>query len=606
MNDEYTDEYEGYGLGDFLRRMADKTSRTIKNVVKPVVDGFMGLAPASLRRFINWRNGYNNKSENTLQQFGRFRIKQIFIRRCPVNSILVNIMNTLTFGYFKELMSKYGYDQLFHLQLIVVLENRMSITIEKNEEIDIYNKANFSNTNGCDSLEVRIPVDFALTLKQFIDYAKRQVTPEKWFDYDAFKNNCQIFILMLLAYNGIRSKEIQDFVYQPMDELFEDLQSGSSYLAPFAKAVTRTGAIFNKIIGKGIFENEVGSKELYKVIKLLVFSINNASILGSYSDPQIHYPSDIDIFEMVGHNSNILSQKFQQKIKKIMSHANLFITDIKIGTLPELKVIDESMYFSKTGRLLRYRPQESRKRLKQLLDDQFISQAEYDSGIKLLVDNPDHVQAELIKDNLRFHVLRWTPQEVMSGKKTVRGIEITLEDALSNPGLFKMDILAFNNEKYQEISIIYNMDHHVNVHPKRSIKSDSLRMLQLNKHLKAVKRMLALLKYEELYEGKDHNKKILEMTTFLNKDIGELSQISNDLTVLLDLPNKTKYVNNITVVLSQIIQRLKQTGDKEFSEGIIHILKNENSKDKLKKVITKIDNNLNNKARQFLKEKNII
>jgi len=603
-------EYEGYGITDFFRNVVNKTTSTISNITAPIVHGFMKLIPASARTFLNWRNGYNNKSQNTLQNFGRFRIKSIYIRKCPVQQVLINVMNVLSFGYFKDLMDKYGYDQLFHLQVIVLLENNQSITIEKNEEIDIYNKANYGESKGCQIIEVQLPVDFAMTLKQFVDNAKRNTgSLQKWFDYDAFRNNCQFFILMLLRYNALMrtvdNSYIKDFIYQPMDQLYNDLNKNTGWLAPLAKAVTRTGAIFNKIIGKGIPKEKVND-ELYNVLKLLTFDMNKASIVGSFSNPDLKYYSDIDVLENVEISIKKLSKLFQKKVITIVNDPRISIIDIKLGNIPSLQVIDEFMYFAKSGRLLRYRPKESRLKLQKIYDQKRITKAEYEKGKKLLVDNPNFKEMNKILEHLRFHILRWTPQEIINGVKEHRGIKITLVDALKSPGIFKMDTIFLSNKtsKYEEINILYNLNHSVSINPKRTIISDIYKLYNQKHYMKTIKRIMALLDYKREYENYNETDIINDISPFMNGIVGPINILINDITLLQTLNSQdgdTPYIENIKNAIDEKLNSLLTLKQLEELETEIK----DSTKDKLDIILNFLQKMVDDEAKIFLKKTKI-
>ena len=74
---------------------------------------------------------------------------------------------------------------------------------------------------------------------------------QTFFKYDAFRANCQDFVLNLLRANGALTPTAEAFIKQNSDEL---LRTMPGYLSPLANTITDLGAIGNVLIeggGKG-------------------------------------------------------------------------------------------------------------------------------------------------------------------------------------------------------------------------------------------------------------------------------------------------------------------------------------------------------------------
>jgi hypothetical protein len=71
---------------------------------------------------------------------------------------------------------------------------------------------------------------------------------DKFYTYDAFKNNCQSFIRALLKGVGLYSENTDRFVFQPLDQIVKKIPK---YVPIFSKGVTNLAGIVSRLIGKG-------------------------------------------------------------------------------------------------------------------------------------------------------------------------------------------------------------------------------------------------------------------------------------------------------------------------------------------------------------------
>jgi hypothetical protein len=116
---------------------------------------------------------------------------------------------------------------------------------------------------------------------------------------------------------------------------------------------------------------------------------------------------------------------------------NVFIGDIKAGVIEDWRV------------------RSSPKKVETLLQSKIISSEEANVALKLLKDSSS-VGKLKAKQELKFHIIRWTPEQILKGKQELRdGRTYTLEEAFSSPTITKLDTIALVNERYTEFSIIY-------------------------------------------------------------------------------------------------------------------------------------------------------
>jgi hypothetical protein len=191
------------------------------------------------------RRDYSPNVRNVLNKYGNMKIKSAVVQRVPIESMLKNVLNVISLGKFKEQTKKLGYDKVFHLSLIVVCENGTQLVIEKNEVINISTKIPPMKKGG-ERMNVTINKD--ITLNQLLENAQQKIG-SKFFLYDAFKNNCQMFIDSLLTHSGLNTPELKKFILQDAGKILEGMPF---YMKDVARGLTNLGAQFNRIIyGKG-------------------------------------------------------------------------------------------------------------------------------------------------------------------------------------------------------------------------------------------------------------------------------------------------------------------------------------------------------------------
>jgi hypothetical protein len=180
----------GGGLFDFLKKAGDKVKNLITGVGSRVVGTFTG------------RNDYPPAERSLIEKYGNMPIKQICLYREPLEKSVNTLTNVLSFGQMSQLKKKYSFDEMYHLYMVITVEesidNRIPILIEKNEVINIHEYPNIKP--NAEKLELHLSPKFNYTFKQFLDNGQR-VMGSRYFVYDPFDNNCQVFISSLISAN---------------------------------------------------------------------------------------------------------------------------------------------------------------------------------------------------------------------------------------------------------------------------------------------------------------------------------------------------------------------------------------------------------------------
>jgi hypothetical protein len=253
-------------FGHVDRHIAEKYNLVggrISDILKPhrIINEFVN--PKSLLRsrisdvFKGIRNNLPPSARRLLEVEGDHYITSLIIRREPVQSALHTALDYITLGQWNTERLNANYDKIFHLGLILILDNGKQILIEKNEVIYIYY---LKPSNDSVEFLPLPPLQTPTTLNQFIANAV-SVKGNDFYKYDPFANNCQDFVAILLQANNIYPPSAESFVKQPVDSLLSKLPS---WTQPVLKGITDLGAVANVALegaGHSIFLkqlNELG------------------------------------------------------------------------------------------------------------------------------------------------------------------------------------------------------------------------------------------------------------------------------------------------------------------------------------------------------------
>lgn len=194
------------------------------------------------------RQDYPPAVRELLARIGDQPIVAARLRRDPIRAPLNIALNLITKGSWEKAKSKYAFDKLFHLGLEVtvrVSDSNVSngvYIIEKNEVINVAPAAPTSP----DTETLPVNVQSGVTLNSLLNGAKR-IQGANFFDYDAFRNNCQDFIIAVLQGSGLATTANTAWVKQPINDFIAELPS---YTSRFAKIATDIGALAN-VVTKG-------------------------------------------------------------------------------------------------------------------------------------------------------------------------------------------------------------------------------------------------------------------------------------------------------------------------------------------------------------------
>ena len=198
-------------------------------------------------KLIEAKLSFSNKIINILEKYGDMKIKSIRIGRRPINSLVEKAFNIISLGKWDKLRAQFPYDKLFHLFLILTMEDGTVISFEKNSIVTMTVNDERCSMKDVDCIELEYPAD-SITLNTLAKKPLERIGKEKYFIYHPFDQNCQIFISEILKTFNLYNKKAETFVYQDLSEIVEKLPWYVKYIA---KAVTDIDATISKVTGAG-------------------------------------------------------------------------------------------------------------------------------------------------------------------------------------------------------------------------------------------------------------------------------------------------------------------------------------------------------------------
>jgi hypothetical protein len=306
------------------------------------------------------------------------------------------------------------------------------------------------------------------------------------------------------------------------------------------------------------------TEEVLDVLKRLsVTNLKHVKIVGSTSVRSQQYAGDVDANDTVKIDSYAQAASLLKEVIKRLD-SSIFITDFKIG---EVTMWDVLQGDTREGEFDLVKSLQKLSALKKSI----ISEAEFKGAERLLRAVKDPLTLVEAKKAIRFHILRWKPSEVLAGVKKVRGLTISLEDAIASGGLIKLDVIK-DTDRFTEISMIYTMklngkQRKVGQNLIESLEDDIVYFDKRNA-FKALKRAFSLAKVTK-------NTSELEfLVPLLNSDLGRLYNIiSNVDTILLLLEQPDVPIDDVHENLDEIKARMGNIYSlKEFLDVETNIL----------------------------------
>jgi len=336
----------------------------------------------------------------------------------------------------------------------------------------------------------------------------------------------------------------------------------------------------------------------------------DVQVVGSMALRSQIYAGDYDATETVQVKSlHDIALHFKKIIRDLQHTPLTYIGDIKSGSIEEWKVIDDNYSYSA-----------SKHKLDELKEHKIITPQEYSEGIKLIKPRLTKLELLEVRHALRFHIIRWTPAEILQGyKRLVDGRKFTIEDAIQTPTITKLDVVSWvQNNRFTDFSIIYNFKKNGKLlNPgmgdiEQSIRENIYVLNHDGNYFKMAKRMFALARY------KKYTRMLYLLSALFNGDLGRLYIVYGDLGTLESMFETSIRIpqDRVDFELDQFRSRLSNIGlpkylEKEDSilQSIDHLMDSGSKEIVLKKIKDlkeKLYSLLTHYAKKYLEDHHIM
>jgi hypothetical protein len=202
---------------------------------------------------ISWLKGFRDRATkrfledrpkvltDLLEKDGDQIITKIEVCRVPIKGAFATGLNILTLGRLKREMKKKGYDNLYHLYMVLYLANGKVYSIEKNQRVNVLDSKKEGPADACQP-----PLIYGKeTLGQFLMDAENK-NIKGFYRYNAFLDNCQKWIYDIMNSNGIT--QFNKFILQDVSTL------APSYLSRIVRGITDVAGAVDYAIRGGEYE----------------------------------------------------------------------------------------------------------------------------------------------------------------------------------------------------------------------------------------------------------------------------------------------------------------------------------------------------------------
>lgn len=194
------------------------------------------------------RNDYPPRVRKLRETIGGKDITSMSVFRRPISGAINTAMNVASMGDWSKLSKEKGFDAFYHLGLLINISGEGMYILEKNAVIEMRKVALHNMSKEGENRVVKLNPNQDLTTNILLNKAQKAVG-DKFFHYDPFTNNCQVFVKNLLSASGLLTTELNDFIFQDISSIISKLNPLAQKLAP---AITKIGSVADVAIeGEG-------------------------------------------------------------------------------------------------------------------------------------------------------------------------------------------------------------------------------------------------------------------------------------------------------------------------------------------------------------------
>lgn len=253
------------------------------------------------------------------------------------------------------------------------------------------------------------------------------------------------------------------------------------------------------------------------------FSVHGKiKLVGSQQRRGLLYVSDTDILTQLQGNPKLLARYFKEVLLDIPKKSYFFM-DFKCG-------LDKRLVYNF-----------DEDDLEEYLKNPLIPT----SYKKKIMEAKGEERVKLIRD---LFILRWKPEDVIQGFiKLIDGTKYTMEEALLDDTILKLDIIIPVGDRFAEVSEMYIYKQNQSDNVVKSL-ADDINLYRHKNSMKSLKRLYSIIELEN-----KEDKRLLKLQDFFNSEYGLLNKCANDLSILLLLTDKhtidfAKIVSNLQMI----------------------------------------------------------
>lgn len=164
---------------------------------------------------------YNKKSQTTLEKYGDYKIKKIYLIRQPFTKVMTLLLNMITFHNYNKIIKNSDicpYHTLLVFEIKLPKNKRKFILLEKNNSINICE--NFTVQNTQDMKFINIKNKNKTTINKILSTTKERIGVTNYYNWNLFTNNCIKFIKEILITTGNYNNSCKEFIQEENKDLF--------------------------------------------------------------------------------------------------------------------------------------------------------------------------------------------------------------------------------------------------------------------------------------------------------------------------------------------------------------------------------------------------
>lgn len=156
---------------------------------------------------------YNKKSRATLEKYGDYEIKKIYLIRQPFTKLMTLLLNMLTFYNYNKIVNHsniFPYHTLLVFEIKLPKNKRKFILLEKNNSINICEDFTIQNTQDMKFIHIKNKT----TINKILLTTQERIGATNYYNWNLFTNNCKKFIKEILLTIGKYNDSCKEFIQE--------------------------------------------------------------------------------------------------------------------------------------------------------------------------------------------------------------------------------------------------------------------------------------------------------------------------------------------------------------------------------------------------------